>query len=168
MRAFLRQNPDIIMVGEIRDTETAEIAVQAALTGHLVLTTLHTETAAGATPRLIAPWSGTISTKIDAASGAGAAIGEGFMRPLQSTASPKRGRFRARSAIETLAGINPVMTVYEPRGCERCSGFGYRGRIGVFEVIEVVGEVREHVQADVDFPRPRGGGVARRHDDYGG
>ena len=53
MRAFLRQNPDIIMVGEIRDTETAEIAVQAALTGHLVLTTLHTETAAGATPRLI-------------------------------------------------------------------------------------------------------------------
>ena len=149
MRAFLRQDPDVIMVGEIRDAETAEIAVQAALTGHLVLTTLHTETAAGATPRLIdlgvEPFLLKSTLRL--------VMAQRLVRVLCERCKTQR-RLTAedfeRDPRLALAGMEAGQTVCEPRGCERCSGFGFRGRIGVFEVIEVVGETREHVRAGVD------------------
>ena len=99
MRAFVRQDPDVIMVGEIRDAETAHIAIHAALTGHLVLTTLHTETAAAAVPRLIDLGVESFLLQVDAARGGRAAAGAGAVRPLQGAAPADRSRHRRRSAL---------------------------------------------------------------------
>ena len=149
MRAFVRQDPDVIMVGEIRDAETANIAVHAALTGHLVLTTLHTETAAAAVPRLLD-------------------LGvEGFL--LQSTLRAVIAQRLVRvlcdgcKRMHRLSGSDLVAdprfrvlgfaageTVYQAAGCERCSGIGYRGRAGVFELLEMTDEVRPFVSANAD------------------
>ena len=149
MRAFVRQDPDVIMVGEIRDAETANIAVHAALTGHLVLTTLHTETAAAAVPRLLD-------------------LGvEGFL--LQSTLRAVIAQRLVRvlcdgcKRMHTLSGDDLAAdpryrvlgfaageTVYQADGCERCSGIGYRGRAGVFELLEMTDEVRPFVGAKAD------------------
>jgi general secretion pathway protein E len=149
MRAFVRHNPNIIMVGEVRDKETADIAVHAALTGHLVLTTLHTETAAGAVPRLIdlgvEPFLLKSTLRLVA--------GQRLVRLLCERCKTRR-RLTAqdfeRDPRLAFLGLAEGEEVCEPRGCERCGGAGYRGRIGVFETVEVVGELREHVRAGVD------------------
>ena len=149
MRAFVRQDPDIIMVGEIRDAETAHIAVHAALTGHLVLTTLHTETASGAVPRLIdlgvEPFLLKSTLRLVAA--------QRLVRVLCERCKTRR-RLSAENVAHdprlTLIGFGAGDTLCEPRGCERCGNVGYRGRIGVFETFEVTGEAREHVRAGVD------------------
>ena len=86
LRAFVRQDPDVIMVGEMRDAETAHIAIHAALTGHLVLTTLHTETAAAAVPRLLDLGVEGFLLQVDAARGDRAAAGARAVRPLQGAA----------------------------------------------------------------------------------
>jgi general secretion pathway protein E len=155
LRAFVRQDPDVIMVGEVRDAETAHIAIHAALTGHLVLTTLHTETAAAAVPRLLD-------------------LGvEGFL--LQSTLRGvlaqrlvrilcdrcKVGRLLSTADLAAdpryaLLGFQVGETVHEPGGCERCSGTGYRGRTGVFELLETGQEVR-----DLIGPRTDSGTIER-------
>ncbi|MGD0719795.1 MAG: GspE/PulE family protein [Roseiarcus sp.] len=149
MRAFVRQDPDIIMVGEVRDAETANIAVHAALTGHLVLTTLHTETAAGAVPRLIdlgvEPFLLKSTLRL--------VVAQRLVRVLCERCKTRRrltAQDVARDPRLTLVGFGAGDAVSEPRGCERCGGVGFRGRIGVFEVIEVAGEAREHVRAGVD------------------
>ncbi len=87
MRAFVRQDPDVIMVGEVRDAETAHIAIHAALTGHLVLTTLHTETAAAAVPRLLDLGVEGFLLQVDVARGDRAAAGAHPVRPLQDAAT---------------------------------------------------------------------------------
>jgi general secretion pathway protein E len=149
MRAFLRQDPDVIMIGEVRDKETAEIAIHAALTGHLVLTTLHTETAAAAMPRLIdlgvEPFLLKSTLRL--------VVAQRLVRLLCSYCKTRR-RLGAedfeRDPRLTLLDFAVGDAVCEPKGCERCGGVGYRGRVGVFEAIEVAGEVREHVRAGVD------------------
>jgi general secretion pathway protein E len=149
MRAFVRQDPDVIMVGEIRDAETANIAIHAALTGHLVLTTLHTETAAAAVPRLLDLGVEGFLLR----STLRAVIAQRLVRILCD-------RCRRRHALTggdlvadpryRVVGFAAGETVYQPVGCERCSGTGYRGRAGVFELLEMTDEVRPFVGANAD------------------
>jgi general secretion pathway protein E len=149
MRAFVRHDPDIVMIGEVRDKETAEIAVHAALTGHLVLSTLHTETAAGALPRLIDLGAEPFLLK----STLRLLVAQRLVRALCERCKTRR-RLTAddleRDPRLELLALSAGDVVCEPVGCERCAGVGFRGRVGVFEAIDVEGEVRERVRAGVD------------------
>ena len=149
MRAFVRQDPDVIMVGEIRDSETANIAVHAALTGHLVLSTLHTETAAAAVPRLL-------DLGVEAfllRSTLRAVVAQRLVRVLcdgcKNTHELSEQDIVADPRYRVL-GFAAGETIYHPGGCERCGGTGYRGRAGIFELLELTDEVRPLVSAEVD------------------
>ncbi|MFB9263559.1 GspE/PulE family protein [Bradyrhizobium erythrophlei] len=150
LRAFVRQDPDVIMVGEVRDSETAHVAVHAALTGHLVLTTLHTETAAAAVPRLL-------DLGVEAfllRSTLRAVIAQRLVRQLCDRCKTSRRLHHADLEADpryAAVGLAVGNTIFEPVGCERCGGVGYRGRIGVFEVLEMNEEVRALVQAQSDW-----------------
>ncbi len=149
MRAFVRQDPDVIMVGEVRDPETANIAIHAALTGHLVLTTLHTETAAAAAPRLLDLGVEGFLLK----STLRVSVAQRLVRILCERC--RRRRELTRSDIDNdpryaLCGLGAGESVFEPVGCERCGGAGYRGRVGVFEAMDVTGEVRDLIGPGVD------------------
>jgi general secretion pathway protein E len=149
MRAFVRQDPDVIMVGEIRDAETANIAIHAALTGHLVLTTLHTETAAAAVPRLLDLGVEGFLLR----STLRAVIAQRLVRILCDGCKRKHaltGGDLAADPRYRVLGFAAGETVYQPEGCERCSGTGYRGRAGVFELLEMTDEVRPFVGANAD------------------
>ena len=142
MRAFVRQDPDVIMVGEVRDAETASIAVHAALTGHLVLTTLHTETSAAAVPRLIDLGVEAFLLK----STLRAVIAQRLVRVLCDRCKTARGLTPADLDADprlSILGFRTGEATFRPKGCERCGGVGYRGRVGVFEVLDVTGEVRD-------------------------
>jgi general secretion pathway protein E len=142
MRAFVRQDPDVIMVGEVRDAETASIAVHAALTGHLVLTTLHTDTSAAAVPRLIDLGVEAFLLK----STLRAVIAQRLVRVLCDRCKTTRGLTRVDLDADprlSMLGFRTGDTIFGPKGCERCGGVGYRGRVGVFEVLDVTGEVRD-------------------------
>ncbi|MEA2938194.1 MAG: ral secretion pathway protein [Alphaproteobacteria bacterium] len=149
MRAFVRQDPDVIMVGEVRDSETAHIAIHAALTGHLVLTTLHTETAAAAIPRLL-------DLKVESfllKSTLRAAIAQRLVRVLCDRCKITRTLTSADLAADpryATLGLQIGEDVHEPHGCERCGGTGYRGRNGVFEVLEMSEEVRPMITGNAD------------------
>jgi general secretion pathway protein E len=149
MRSFVRQDPDVIMVGEVRDPETAHIAIHAALTGHLVLTTLHTETAAAAIPRLIDL--GIESFLLQ--STLRAVIAQRLVRILCERCKARKvlgaGDIAADPRYEVL-GFKPGETVCEPVGCERCGGVGYRGRNGVFELLELDDEIRKLIGQNSD------------------
>ena len=149
MRAFVRQDPDVIMVGEVRDAETANIAVHAALTGHLVLTTLHTETSTAAVPRLLDLGVEGFLLK----STLRAVIGQRLVRVLCDRCKTQRrltpGDLASDPRFEAC-GFGAGQALYEPKGCERCAGIGYRGRVGVFEVLEVTGEVRDLIGPNAD------------------
>ena len=141
MRAFVRQDPDVIMVGEVRDAETAHIAVHAALTGHLVLTTLHTETAAAAVPRLLDL--GVESFLLQ--STLRGVVAQRLVRLLcdrcRKPHQLSHADLVADPRYEAL-GLRAGEVVHEPAGCERCGGTGYRGRSGVFEILQMNEEVR--------------------------
>jgi general secretion pathway protein E len=142
MRAFVRQDPDVIMVGEVRDAETASIAVHAALTGHLVLTTLHTETSTAAVPRLIDLGVEAFLLK----STLRAVIAQRLVRLLCDRCKTRRTLSGADFDVDprlTAMGFKIGEPVFSPKGCEHCGGVGYRGRSGVFEVFDVTGEVRD-------------------------
>ncbi|TLX54566.1 type II secretion system protein GspE [Stutzerimonas nosocomialis] len=130
LRAILRQDPDVIMVGEIRDMETAQIAVQASLTGHLVLSTLHTNSAVGAVTRLrdmgIEPFLIASSLK--------GVLAQRLVRQLCDCARP-RPLLPAEQAL--LEGLDALEALFEPVGCEACAHTGYRGRLGLYEFIEL-------------------------------
>ncbi|MBO0753369.1 MAG: Flp pilus assembly complex ATPase component TadA [Bradyrhizobiaceae bacterium] len=149
MRAFVRQDPDIIMVGEVRDSETAHIAIHAALTGHLVLTTLHTETAAAAVPRMLDLGVEGFLLK----STLRAVIAQRLVRQLCDRCKAPRNLtsddFVADPRFEAL-GFKAGETIFEPRGCERCGSTGYRGRVGVFEVLTIDENVRRLINAETD------------------
>jgi general secretion pathway protein E len=149
MRAFVRQDPDVIMVGEVRDPETAHIAIHAALTGHLVLTTLHTETAAAAVPRLLDLGAEGYLLK----SVLRAVIAQRLVRILCDRCKTPR-KLTAQNLAEDprfgMVGFASGDGVHEAGGCERCGGSGYRGRAGVFEVLEITGDVRNLVGAQSD------------------
>jgi general secretion pathway protein E len=141
LRAFVRQDPDVIMVGEVRDSETANTAIHASLTGHLVLTTLHTETAAAAVPRLldlgVEPFLLQSTLR--------AVIAQRLVRILCDRCKIERSCTSAtfKDTDFAILGLRPGETVYEPAGCEHCSGTGFRGRTGLFEVLEISDEIRE-------------------------
>ena len=142
LRAIVRQDPDIILVGEIRDLETADIALQASLTGHLVLSTLHTNDAVGAVPRLINL--GIKSVSIGPA--LTLVIAQRLVRVLclqckkqtsiDTATAEKIKKFldRMPAKIDKQKYANPV--IYEPVGCDKCNKMGYMGRVGIFEFLE--------------------------------
>jgi type IV pilus assembly protein PilB len=138
LRAFLRQDPDVLLVGETRDKETAHTAVEAALTGHLVFTTLHTNSAAVAFTRLnemgIEPFLVTSST-----------IGVIAQRLARRLCQACREPYAAE--VETVAffGLPAGTTLYRGRGCNACNGKGLRGRVGIYEVMRMTPTLREMV-----------------------
>jgi general secretion pathway protein E len=135
LRAILRQDPDVVMVGEIRDRETAEIAVQASLTGHLVLSTVHTNDAVGAVTRMR-------DMKIEPfllASTLRAIVAQRLVRRLCPEC---RRPDEATPSVAALLGVEPGTILYEPGGCEACGGTGFKGRIGVFEAIRIDDTIR--------------------------
>ena len=149
LRAFVRQDPDVIMVGEVRDPETAHIAIHAALTGHLVLTTLHTETAAAAVPRLLDL--GVEGSLLQ--STLRAVIAQRLVRILCERCKVEQTLTTALLESDpryAMLDLTAGDAVHEPGGCERCSGTGYRGRTGVFEVLEINDEVRGLIGSKTD------------------
>ena len=143
LRAILRQDPDVVMVGEIRDRETAEIAVQASLTGHLVLSTVHTNDSAGAITRLrdmrIEPFL--------LASTLRAVLAQRLVRRLCPTCrSPHAADVGTAAALALPSGA----TVWEAVGCDACGQSGFRGRVGLFEAIRVDDTIRRLVGEGAD------------------
>ncbi|MBI4462908.1 MAG: type IV-A pilus assembly ATPase PilB [Acidobacteria bacterium] len=142
LRSFLRQDPNIILVGEIRDFETAEIAIKAALTGHLVLSTLHTNDAPSTISRLmnmgIEPFLVATSVHLICA--------QRLVRRI-CTACKEEVKLPPQALIDI--GFSPEVAkstkVFKGRGCDRCNSSGYKGRTGLYEVLEVTDEVRELV-----------------------
>jgi general secretion pathway protein E len=149
LRAFVRQDPDVIMVGEVRDAETAHIAVHAALTGHLVLTTLHTETAAAAVPRLLDL--GVESFLLQ--STLRAVLAQRLVRILCERCKIEKKLTDAALSADpryTALGIQKNEIVHEPKGCDHCSGTGYRSRTGVFEILETTEDIRNLISTRAD------------------
>jgi len=148
LRSILRQDPNIIMVGEIRDEETASIAVNAALTGHLVLSTLHTNDAATTFPRLLDMGVPTFLV----ASTVNVAIGQRLLRMLcqQCRIERKLTREELRSLQEIIPAVTDEMKFYGPKGCQACNGAGYTGRFGIHEVIEVNDPIRKLIMNRAD------------------
>jgi len=147
LRHFLRQDPDIILVGEIRDLETAEIAIQASLTGHLVFSTLHTNDSATAITRLVdmgvEPF--LVSSSLEAV------LAQRLIRLLCNDC--KKAYIPKPSDLEKI-GIEVHQTeginLYNPVGCPICTSTGYKGRAGIFELLEITDEIRSMVLANVD------------------
>lgn len=151
LRAVLRQDPDVVMVGEIRDPETAETSLQAALTGHVVLTTLHTNDASGAVPRLL-----TMGVKpFIIAPAVNAVIAQRLVRKL-CTKCIKNAEIDSvtMQKIEVIlqdipanAGVTVPkdLQFYTSSGCNACGGVGYMGRIGVYEVMDVTDKMKESI-----------------------
>ena len=143
LRAILRQDPDTVMVGEIRDRETADIAVQASLTGHLVLSTVHTNDAIGAITRMR-------DMKIEPfllASSLRAVIAQRLVRRLCPVC---RESVQASNAVSALLGFDTGTIIHEARGCPNCANTGFKGRIGVFEAIRIDETVRQMIYAGGD------------------
>ncbi len=130
LRAILRQDPDVVMVGEIRDVETARIAVQASLTGHLVLSTLHTNSATGAVTRLadmgVEPF--LLSSSL---------VGLMAQRLVRALCSSCRRAVTASDVECAALGLPSSSTIYHAAGCEECGKTGYRGRLAIYEIIPV-------------------------------
>ena len=142
LRAIVRQDPDVILVGEVRDLETADIALQAALTGHLVLSTLHTNDAVGAVPRLI-----NLGVKaVSIGPALALVIAQRLVRVLcpdckKSAATGDDVKEKVKKFLERMpAKVDRApyanFTIYEPVGCTKCNGIGYKGRVGIFEFLE--------------------------------
>ena len=139
LRAFLRQDPDIIMVGEVRDPETAKICLQAALTGHLVLSTLHTNDALSAVNRLedmdIEPFLLASTLRVLQA-----------QRLVRLLCPQCREPYEVTPELAERHGLTPGEVIYHPKGCPQCRHVGYRGRVGVFEIIRVTPELSRLIQ----------------------
>ena len=157
LRAILRQDPDVVMVGEIRDKETADIAVQAALTGHLVLSTVHTNDAVGAITRMR-------DMKVEPfllASTVRAVLAQRLVRRLCEHC---RKPVQADNVLAGLLGLEGGATVYEPTGCDHCNQTGFQSRIGVFEAIRIDDTVRKHINEGADEETISTYSFARRSD----
>ena len=151
LRTILRQDPDVIMVGEVRDAETAEIALRASQTGHLVFTTLHTNDSIGAITRLrdlgIPPYLTAAVSGI---------MGQRLLRTLCQCREELPASAAYSDGLETLGLKRPVETMYQPVGCANCDNTGYKGRIGVYELLMMEGNVRDAVVADTEPEEIRG------------
>ena len=146
LKAFLRQDPDIIMVGEIRDMETAEIAIKAAMTGHLVFSTLHTNDSASTIGRLvdigIPPYMLASSVTMVLAQ----RLGRRLCRNCKKEMSYDRDELLSFGFREDELDD---LTIYGPTGCPECNGLGYKGRVGFFELMEVTEEVAKAISAEL-------------------
>jgi general secretion pathway protein E len=139
LRSILRQDPDIVMIGETRDQETAQIAIQAALTGHLVLSTLHTNSAPASITRLIdmgvEPYLVASSVVI--------IIAQRLVRKLCTCKKP----YTPTPEMLQSIGLTPAdvagVTLYEAAGCEKCSNSGYKGRLPVFEIMQMTPKIAQ-------------------------
>ena len=154
LRGLLRQDPDIVMLGEIRDDETAGIAVQAALTGHLVLSTLHTNNAPGAITRLM---NVGVEPYLVAASLV-AVLAQRLVRKIctgckESYDPPEN----IRRAVEKMAG--PVETFYRGKGCPKCRKTGFSGRIGIYELLVLTDELRQKISQNVSVDEIRSAAI---------
>lgn len=138
LRSILRQDPDIIMIGEIRDGETAQIAVQASITGHLVVSTLHTNSAAGSINRLI---NMGVEGYLLADSLVGIIAQRLVRRLCPYCKKPHSITDTERRIMGIRADVNPE--IYEPVGCERCDNTGYSGRIGIYEIMKITPPLKE-------------------------
>ena len=139
LRSILRQDPDIIMIGEIRDSETAAIAVQASITGHLVVSTLHTNDTASSVTRLLDMG---VESYLIADSTAGI-IAQRLVRRLCPNCKRSRPVLDHEAAYMELTDAEKAgRLIYEPVGCQRCNGTGYYGRIGVYEIMEITPHLR--------------------------
>ncbi|MFH1019739.1 MAG: type IV-A pilus assembly ATPase PilB [Pseudomonadota bacterium] len=148
LKAFLRQDPDIIMVGEIRDMETAEIAIKAAMTGHLVLSTLHTNDCPATIGRLvdigIPPFM--------LASAVTMVLSQRLARklcPHCKEEQPKPPKEELIALGFTESDFEKEFVIYGPKGCQKCNGGGYKGRVGLFELMEITDEVAKAISAEV-------------------
>lgn len=156
LRAILRQDPDVVMIGEIRDLETAEIAVQASLTGHLVLSTLHTNSALGALTRLrdMGVESFLLSSSI---------VGLIAQRLVRRLCPHCKTPHQLRNDEKELMGLGPdadLSKVFEPKGCDLCNHLGYKGRTSIYELITIDETLRgmihrhENLQMMENYLRP--------------
>lgn len=172
LRAFLRQDPNIILVGEIRDKETTELAIQAALTGHLVFSTLHTSTASGALPRL---------TDLGAegfllASTINAIVGQRIVRKIcshcvEEIAPPSQLIDEMKQVLGPLFPQQGDIKLHRGKGCNECGNMGYMGRVGIYEVLpasETVGRlVVEHADAvKIEQQAEKEGMITMKQDGY--
>ncbi|KAK0360696.1 hypothetical protein LTR94_026296, partial [Friedmanniomyces endolithicus] len=141
LRAMLRQDPDVVMVGEIRDVETAQIAVQASLTGHLVLSTVHTNDAVGAVTRLrdmgVEPFLLASTLRLIVA-----------QRLVRRLCSHCRSPEAADAASARLIGVKPGVRIWRPQGCAHCGSTGYVGRLGLYEVLRVDDRIRRLISSE--------------------
>jgi len=164
LRSFLRQDPDVIMVGEIRGPETAEIAIHASLTGHLVFSTLHTNDAASAVTRLVEMG---IQTFLISSSVLGVLAQrlvrrlcsmcrqpynptEEDIRSLGVNIETLKRRMVSGGSFDTMLTANRPLVFYRPTGCEACSGTGYRGRVGIYELLVVDEAIRHEILNNSD------------------
>lgn len=142
LRSFLRQDPNIILVGEVRDFETADIAIKAALTGHLVLSTLHTNDAPSTIARLInmgiEPFLVSSAVRL--------VVAQRLVRRICMSCK-KKAKVPPQTLIDI--GFSPeeakTVDIFEPNGCEKCNNTGYKGRVGLYEVMEIDDEIKELV-----------------------
>ncbi len=151
LKAIVRQDPDIIMVGEIRDLDTAEIAIQAALTGHLVLSTIHTNDAFGAIPRFLSMGAKPYLL----APALNLSVGQRLVRRLckckEKTEINSETLEKVKALIEKIPSNSGYsvetsnLNFYKPKGCEECQGIGYKGRVGIFEIIPITDKMKNEV-----------------------
>ncbi len=152
LKFLLRQNPNVIMIGEIRDSETAKIAIEASLTGHLVLSTMHANSAAGAITR----FEGLGVDRHTLANAINSTIGQRLVRKIcpYCKVEEKLDSFIKKEVENIIQQINPKIIAklpkehkfYKGAGCEHCGGIGYKGRIGIYETIEMQPEIKDIMQ----------------------
>jgi type II secretory ATPase GspE/PulE/Tfp pilus assembly ATPase PilB-like protein len=172
LRAFLRQDPNIILVGEIRDKETTDLAIQAALTGHLVFSTLHTSSAAGALPRLIDLGAETFLI----ASTVNAIVGQRIVRKIckhckESYPPPEQLVKEIRSVLGKLISAEKELALFRGKGCTECNHLGYLGRIGIYEVLPATEKIGKLIleradAADLEKQAIEDGMITMRQDGY--
>jgi type IV pilus assembly protein PilB len=148
LRSILRQDPDIVMVGEIRDSETAKIAVEAAMTGHLVLSTLHTNDAPGALPRLV-------DMGVEPFLVATAMAGVLAQRLVRRICANCKVSYEAPESIAKLFEEPGKLTLFKGEGCRACSNTGYKGRLGIYEVMLMNEEIRDLIIANASADKIR-------------
>ena len=145
LRAFLRQDPDVIMVGEVRDPETAGICLRAALTGHFVLSTIHTNDSLSAVNRLtdmgIEPFLLASTLRVLEA-----------QRLIRRLCKECREPYECNPETAKLHGLEPGQKLYRPKGCDACRGSGYKGRVGVFEVVRITPRMAALIQTRTPLP----------------
>ncbi len=153
LRTILRSDPDVLLVGEVRDAETAVIAIQAALTGHLVLTTLHAQDTASSIARLkdIGISSSLLATSVNCviAQRLARRLCQDCREPYELPRDAIAGEGGSRGHGEALAGTGPLV-LYRARGCASCARTGYDGRVGLYELLQLTGAIRRLLDASTD------------------